>query len=56
MKEGRGRRCKQLLGGLKEMRRSWKLKIRKANWIGHIWHRNCLPKHVIKGKIEGRME
>jgi len=25
-----------------------------ANWIGHIWRRNCLLKHVIEGKIEGR--
>jgi hypothetical protein len=23
------------------------------NWIGHIWHRNSLLKHVIEGKIEG---
>ena len=29
---------------------------RKANWIGHILHKNCLLKHVIKGKIEGRIE
>jgi hypothetical protein len=28
--------------------------IRKANWIGHIWRRNCLLTHVIEGKIEGR--
>jgi hypothetical protein len=27
---------------------------RKA--VGHILHRNCLLKHVIQGKIEGRME
>jgi hypothetical protein len=26
----------------------------KANWIGHIWHRNCILKHVIEG--EGRGE
>jgi len=26
---------------------------RKANWIGHILHRNCLLEHVIEGKIEG---
>jgi uncharacterized membrane protein YgaE (UPF0421/DUF939 family) len=32
------------------------IKRRKANWIGHIWHRNCLLKHVIEGKIEGRIE
>jgi hypothetical protein len=26
---------------------------RKANWIGHILHRNCLLSHVIEGKIIG---
>jgi hypothetical protein len=25
------------------------IKIRKANWIGHILRRNCLLKHVIEG-------
>ena len=29
---------------------------RKANWIGHILHRNCLLKHFIEGKIKGEME
>ena len=29
---------------------------RKDNWIGHILRRNCLLKHVIKGKIKGEME
>jgi hypothetical protein len=29
---------------------------RMANWIGHILCRNCLLKHVIEGKIEGRKE
>jgi hypothetical protein len=28
----------------------------KANWIGHILCRNCLLKHVIEGKLEGRIE
>ena len=28
----------------------------KANWIGHILHRNCLLKQVNEGKIEGRTE
>jgi len=28
----------------------------KANWIGHIFRRNCLLKHVIEGKIEGSIE
>jgi hypothetical protein len=31
-------------------------KKRKANWIGHILRRNCLLKHVIEGKLEGRIE
>jgi hypothetical protein len=26
----------------------------KANLISHIWQRNCLLRHVIEGKIEGR--
>jgi hypothetical protein len=29
---------------------------RKANWIGHIWHRNCLLQQVIKGKIKCAIE
>jgi hypothetical protein len=32
------------------------IKRRKANWIGHILRRNCLLKHIIEGKIEGRIE
>jgi len=32
------------------------IKERKANWIGHILRMNCLLKHVIEGKIEGRIE
>jgi hypothetical protein len=32
------------------------IKGRKANWIGHILRRNCLLKHVIEGKLEGRIE
>jgi hypothetical protein len=27
---------------------------RKANWIGHILHRNCLLKYIIEGKIKKR--
>jgi hypothetical protein len=26
----------------------------KTNWIGHIWRRNCLLKHVIGGKEKGK--
>jgi len=29
---------------------------RKANWIGHVWHRNYLVKQVIEGNVEGRMK
>jgi hypothetical protein len=29
---------------------------RKANWIGHNLCRNCFLKHIIEGKIEGRIE
>jgi hypothetical protein len=32
------------------------IKRRKANWIGHILHRNCLLKHIIEGKILGGVE
>jgi hypothetical protein len=32
------------------------IKRRKANWIGHILRRNCLLKHVIEGKLQGRIE
>jgi hypothetical protein len=30
------------------------IKRRKAYWIGHILRRNCLLKHVIERKVEGR--
>jgi hypothetical protein len=30
--------------------------MRKANWIGHILYRNCLLKHIIERKTEGRIE
>jgi hypothetical protein len=29
---------------------------KKAEWIGHILRRNCLLKHVTKGKEEGRIK
>jgi hypothetical protein len=32
------------------------IKRRKTNCIGHILRRNCLLKHVIEGKLEGRTE
>jgi len=30
------------------------MKRRKANWIGHILHKNCLLKHVVEAKIKRR--
>jgi hypothetical protein len=30
------------------------IRIRKANWIGHILRRNCLLQRVIEGKIQGK--
>jgi hypothetical protein len=32
------------------------IKRRKDYWIGHILRRNCLLKHLIEGKLEGRIE
>ena len=32
------------------------VKMRKAEWIGHILYRNCLLKHAIEGKTEGKLE
>jgi hypothetical protein len=32
------------------------IKLRKSNWIAHIWRRNCLLKHVIEGKREEKIE
>jgi hypothetical protein len=29
---------------------------KRANWIGYILFRNCLLKHVIEGKVEGRIQ
>jgi len=28
----------------------------RANWIGHILHRNCLLQRVTEGKIQGAIE
>jgi len=50
-------RNEDVLLGVKEQRnilheiRKW-----KANWIGHILHRNCLLQRVIEGKIQGGIE
>jgi hypothetical protein len=33
-----------------------KIRKRKAKWIGHILHRNCLLQRVTEGKIQGGIE
>ena len=49
-------RYEELLKIVEEERNNLhKIKRRKADPIGHILHRNCLLKHVIEGKIEGRI-
>jgi len=35
---------------------SYKQQKRKDNWMDHILHRNSLIKHVIEGKIQGRID
>jgi hypothetical protein len=50
-------RNKEVLHRVKEERNILHtIKRRKANWIGHILRRNCLLKHMIEGKLEGRIE
>jgi hypothetical protein len=50
-------RNEEVLHRVKEERNIlYTIKRRKANWIGHILRRNCLLKHVIEGKLEGRIE
>jgi hypothetical protein len=45
-------RNEKVLQRVKEERNILKtIKRKKADWIGHILHRNCLLKHVIDGKI-----
>jgi hypothetical protein len=50
-------RNEEVLHGVKEERNIvHTIKRREANWIGQILRRNCLLKHVIEGKLEGRIE
>jgi hypothetical protein len=50
-------RNKEVLHRVKEERNTLHtVKGTKANWIGHMVRRNCLAKHVLEGKIEGRIE
>ena len=53
---GRVKNDKVLYGIKKERNSLQTIKRRKANWIGHILRRNCLLKHVIEGRIEGRID
>jgi hypothetical protein len=32
------------------------IKIRKTDYIGHVLRKNCLLKHVLAGRIGGRIE
>jgi replicative superfamily II helicase len=49
-------RNEEVLHRVKEERNILHTIKRKANWIGHILRRNCLLKHVIEGKLGGRIE
>jgi hypothetical protein len=50
-------RNEEVLHGVREERNILHtIKRRKADCIGHILCRNCLLKHVIEGKIEGRIK
>jgi hypothetical protein len=44
---------------LQRVKEEWNIlhtiKQRKANWIEHILHCNCLLEHTIEGKIEGKI-
>ena len=46
--------------GYKESRKrgiiNGQYKRRRVKWISYILRRNCILKHVIEGKIEGRIE
>jgi hypothetical protein len=49
-------RNEEVLHRVKERNILQTIKRRKANWTGHVLRRNCLLKHVIEGKLEGRIE
>jgi len=49
-------RNEEVLHTVKEERNIIHMYIKwKANWIGHILHRNCFLKRVIEGRIEGKI-
>jgi hypothetical protein len=50
-------RNKEVLLRVKEQRNILhEISKRKANWIGHIWRRNCLLQRVIEEKIKSGIE
>jgi hypothetical protein len=50
-------RNEEVLLRVKEERKiQHEIRIRKANWIGHILGRNCILQRVIEGKIKGEVE
>src|SRR5215510_15740019 len=50
-------RTEDVLFTVKEQRNTLhEISKRKANWIGHILHSNCLLRQVIEGKIKGGIE
>ena len=49
-------RNEEVLQRVKEERKFLHTKRRKADWIGHIFAKNGLLKHVIEVKIEGTIE
>jgi hypothetical protein len=50
-------RIEEVLLRVKEQRNIlYEISKRKANWIGHLVRRNCLPQQVIEGKIKGGIE
>jgi hypothetical protein len=50
-------RNEKVLHGMKEKRNILHtIKRRKANWIGHIWSRNCFVKHIFEERIEAMIE
>jgi hypothetical protein len=49
-------RNEEVLRRIKERNIVQTIKRRKANWIGHILHRNCLLKRVVEKKLEGRIK
>jgi hypothetical protein len=50
----RSRENEEVLHRVKEKKNMLRAtKRRKAKWIGHTLRRNCRPKYVIDGNIEG---